>query len=59
MPDLTISQHAKERYAERIKDINDRSTIAVYVVQNEFGIFDSQNPPFAIELFNAQTFYNA
>ena len=35
MPDLTISQHAKERYAERIKDINDRSTIAVYVVQNE------------------------
>lgn len=35
MPDLTISQHAKERYAERIKDIDDRSTIAVYAVQHE------------------------
>lgn len=35
MPDLTISQHAKERYAERIKDIEDRSTIAVYITQHE------------------------
>lgn len=35
MSDFIVSNHAKERYVERIKDKDERSTIAVYVAQNE------------------------
>ena len=37
---FSLSQHAKERYAERIKDLEDKSTIAVWVTQNEQKIID-------------------
>ena len=34
-PQFIISNHAKERYVERVKDKDEKSTIAVYVAQHE------------------------
>ena len=35
MSNFIITQHAKERYAERIKDRDDKSDIMVFIAQNE------------------------
>lgn len=40
---VTITRHAKERYAERIKGREDRTDIAVYVAQNEDKIISDLN----------------
>lgn len=41
VPPLVLSQHVKERYAERIKGKDDKSSIAVFVAQNEDMIFQN------------------